>query len=170
VDRLWTPWRYQYITNDSGEKSGGSDEQPSTSCIFCTLPRQDPAHDERNYILHRARHNFIVLNLYPYTSGHLLIIPYEHTSELDAVAKAATDELMDLAKRAQTLLREAYRPDGFNLGMNLGRAAGAGVAAHIHLHVMPRWTGDANFMTTVGETRVLPEDLPTTYNKLHGKF
>ncbi|MDX6272708.1 MAG: adenylyltransferase [Acidobacteriota bacterium] len=169
MDRLWTPWRYQYITNDTGEKSG-DDEQSSTSCIFCTLPRQDSAHDERNYILHRARHNFIVLNLYPYTSGHLLIIPYEHTSELDAVAKAATDELMDLAKRAQTLLREAYRPDGFNLGMNLGRAAGAGVAAHIHLHVMPRWTGDANFMTTVGETRVLPEDLPTTYNKLHGKF
>jgi ATP adenylyltransferase len=168
VDRLWTPWRYQYITKESGEKSGEGDS--SNSCIFCTLPQQDPAHDERNYILHRARHNFIVLNLYPYTSGHLLIIPYEHTSELDSVAKAATDELMDLAKRAQTVLREAYRPDGFNLGMNLGRAAGAGVAAHVHLHLMPRWTGDANFMSTVGETRVLPEDLPATYKKLHGKF
>jgi ATP adenylyltransferase len=109
---LWTPWRYQYITNESGEKSGEGDS--STSCIFCTLPRQDPARDEINYILSRARHNFIVLNLYPYTSGHLLIIPYEHTSELDSVAKEATDELMDLAKRAQTILREAYRPDGFN--------------------------------------------------------
>jgi ATP adenylyltransferase len=168
VDRLWTPWRYQYITGESGEKSG--DDQSSNSCIFCTLPRQDPAQDERNYILHRARHNFVVLNLYPYTSGHLLIIPYEHTSELDSVSKAATDELMDLAKRAQTILREAYRPAGFNLGMNLGRAAGAGVAAHVHLHLMPRWTGDANFMSTVGETRVLPEDLPTTYKKLSGKF
>ncbi len=168
MDRLWTPWRYQYITNESGEKSGEGDS--STSCIFCTLSQQDSTHDERNYILHRARHNFIVLNLYPYTSGHLLIIPYEHTSELDSVTKAATDELMELAKRTQTVLREAYRPDGFNLGMNLGRAAGAGVAAHIHLHVMPRWAGDANFMSTVGETRVLPEDLPTTYRKLHGKF
>jgi ATP adenylyltransferase len=169
VDRLWTPWRYQYITGESGEKSG-DDGQSANSCIFCTLPRQDPADDERNYILHRARHNFIILNIYPYTSGHLLIIPYEHTSELDSVSKSATDELMDLAKRTQGLLREAYRPHGFNLGMNLGRAAGAGVAAHVHLHIMPRWTGDANFMSTVGETRVLPEDLPTTYQKLFGKF
>jgi ATP adenylyltransferase len=168
VDRLWTPWRYQYITGESGEKTGA--DHSSNSCIFCTLPQQDSTEDERNYILHRAEHNFIVLNLYPYTSGHLLIIPYEHTSELDRVAKRATDELMDLAKRAQTLLREVYRPDGFNLGMNLGRAAGAGVAAHLHLHVMPRWAGDANFMSTVGETRVLPEDLSTTYQKLHGKF
>ncbi|HEX8422963.1 MAG TPA: HIT domain-containing protein, partial [Pyrinomonadaceae bacterium] len=142
----------------------------SNSCIFCTLPQEDPTQDERNFIVHRARHNFIVLNLYPYTSGHLLVIPYQHTSELDSVSKEATDELMDLAKHAQTVLRAAYRPDGFNLGMNLGNAAGAGVAGHVHLHVMPRWTGDANFMTTAGETRVLPEDLPTTYNKLHGKF
>jgi ATP adenylyltransferase len=169
VDRLWTPWRYQYISGETGEKSG--DEPVSSgSCIFCTLAQEDPSRDESNFILQRAHHNFIVLNLYPYTSGHLLIIPYEHTSELDSVSKEATDELMDLTKRAQTILRAAYRPHGFNLGMNLGRAAGAGVAAHVHLHVMPRWTGDANFMSTVGETRVLPEDLPTTYNKLRGKF
>jgi ATP adenylyltransferase len=166
VDRLWTPWRYQYITGASDEKSG---DDPSSSCIFCSI-QQDPAADERNFILHRAQYNFIILNLYPYTSGHLLIIPYQHTSELDAVPKEATDELMDLAKRAQTILREAYKPDGFNLGMNLGRSAGAGVAGHVHLHVLPRWTGDSNFMSTVGETRVLPEDLPTTYNKLRGKF
>jgi len=168
VDRLWTPWRYQYITGESGEKSGGNSSS-STSCIFCTLP-QDPAQDERNLILHRARYNFIVLNLYPYTSGHLLIIPYEHASELDSASKETTDELMDLTKRAQTVLRAAYQPDGFNLGMNLGRAAGAGVAAHVHLHIMPRWTGDANFMSTIGETRILPEDLPTTYHKLYGQF
>ena len=168
MDRLWTPWRYQYITGESGEKSADHSSS-NASCIFCTLS-QDPARDERNFILHRARHNFIVLNLYPYTSGHLLIIPYEHTPDLDSASKETTDELMDLTKRAQTILRAAYRSDGFNLGMNLGRAAGAGVAAHIHLHIMPRWTGDANFMTTVGETRVLPEDLPTTYHKLHGQF
>lgn len=167
MDRLWTPWRYQYIAGEEVENSG--DDSSSNSCIFCTLP-QDPTSDERNFILHRARHNFIVLNLYPYTSGHLLIIPYEHTSELDSVAKETTDELMDLTKRAQTVLRAAYRPDGFNLGMNLGHAAGAGVAAHVHLHLMPRWIGDANFMSTIGETRVLPEDLPTTYHKLRGQF
>ena len=167
MDRLWTPWRYQYISGASAENSG---DAPSDSCIFCTLPREDPSRDERNFIIHRARYNFIVLNLYPYTSGHLLVIPYEHSSELDAISKEATDELMDLAKRAQTVLRAAYRPDGINLGMNLGRAAGAGVAGHVHLHVLPRWTGDANFMTTAGETRVLPEDLPTTYKKLHGQF
>ena len=169
MDRLWTPWRYQYISGETSEKT--VDKAASGSaCIFCTLPQEPIANDERNFILHRAQHNFIVLNLYPYTSGHLLVIPYQHTSELDAVSKEATDELMDLAKRAQTILRAAYRPDGFNLGMNLGHAAGAGVAGHVHLHIMPRWTGDANFMSTVGETRVLPEDLPTTYKKLQGKF
>jgi ATP adenylyltransferase len=170
VDRLWTPWRYQYISGETGENASDRDASSNASCIFCTLPQEDPAHDERNLIIHRARHNFIILNLYPYTSGHLLVIPYEHTSELDAASKAATDELMDLTKRAQGVLRTAYRPEGFNLGMNLGRAAGAGVAGHIHLHIMPRWVGDANFMSTVAETRVLPEDLPTTYKRLRDKF
>lgn len=163
MDRLWTPWRYAYITGTSGEKTGHS-----SSCVFCSI--RDAESDDRNFVIHRARFNFIVLNIYPYTSGHLLIIPYEHTSELDAAAKETTDELMDLTKRAQSILREAYRPDGFNLGMNLGQSAGAGVAEHIHLHIMPRWTGDANFMSTIGETRVLPEDLNTTYQRLRDKF
>lgn len=169
MDRLWTPWRYQYLSGETA-KNSGDDSSPSDSCIFCTLPQENPTQDERNFIIHRARHNFIVLNLYPYTSGHLLVIPYEHTSELDSLAKETTDELMDLAKRVQSVLRDAYRPDGFNLGMNLGQSAGAGVAGHVHLHILPRWTGDANFMSTVGETRVLPEDLPTTYKRLLGKF
>ena len=160
MDRLWSPWRYEYITNAGGQKSG--------ACVFCEL--RDSRDDEANYVVHRARHNFIALNLYPYTSGHLLVIPYHHTSELDAAPKETTDELMDLTKRCQAALREEYRPDGFNLGMNLGKAAGAGVAGHIHLHVMPRWVGDTNFMSAVGETRVLPEDLTTTYKKLRGKF
>jgi ATP adenylyltransferase len=165
VDRLWTPWRYQYIKGTGAEQPQGD----APACIFCAL-RDDEANDERNYVVHRARCNFIVLNLYPYTNGHLLIIPYEHAAELAAVSKAATDEMMDLAKQAQGILRAAYRPHGFNLGMNLGRAAGAGVEQHLHLHVLPRWTGDANFMTTIGETRVLPEDLATTYEKLRGQF
>jgi ATP adenylyltransferase len=160
VDRLWSPWRDDYISASSSQPQT---EKPA--CVFCSL-LSDSSDDESKFILHRARYNFIVLNLYPYVSGHLLIVPFAHLGELDAAPKETTDELMDLTKRCQTALREVYQPDGFNLGMNLGRAAGAGVADHIHLHLMPRWTGDANFMTTVGETRVLSEDLKTTYQKL----
>jgi ATP adenylyltransferase len=162
LDRLWSPWRYQYIA------AGGADSE-SGGCVFCRL-RDDPDHDEMNFVLHRAAHNFIVLNIYPYISGHLLIVPYEHVGDLDAARKETTDELMDLTKRCQTALREVYRPTGFNIGMNLGRSAGAGIADHIHIHIMPRWVGDTNFMTAVGETRVIPEDLSTTYQKLRGKF
>ncbi len=167
MDRLWSPWRYQYISGASGDKTG-ADLSPS-ACIFCHL-RDDTAHDEANFVVCRTRHNYIVLNLYPYTSGHLLVVPYEHTPDLDALDKHVSDELMDLAKHCQSALRDAYHPDGFNLGLNLGQAAGAGVAGHVHLHVMPRWAGDANFMTTIGETRVIPEALATTYNKLHDSF
>ncbi len=163
MDRLWTPWRYQYISGAAGEKTADD------GCVLCALAR-DEGSDEQNFVLHRAAHNYVVLNLYPYTSGHLMIVPYRHEAALDALDKEMTDELMDLAKRAQTALREAYRPEGFNLGMNLGRVAGAGVAGHVHLHAMPRWAGDANFMSVVGETRVLPEDLPTTYTKLRAIF
>jgi ATP adenylyltransferase len=138
-------------------------------CIFCEAG-QHPANDEQNFVLHRASHNFVILNLYPYISGHLMIAPNAHLADFAAAPKEATDEMMDLAKRCQSALREVYRPDGFNLGMNLGRAAGAGVADHFHLHVMPRWDGDTNFMSTVNETRVLSEDLPTTYRKLLSKF
>jgi ATP adenylyltransferase len=163
VDRLWTPWRYQYISGAAGEKAADDD------CVLCSLAR-DEERDEHNFVLHRAARNFVVLNLYPYTSGHLMIVPYAHEAALDSLDKETTDELMDLAKRAQAALREAYRPEGFNLGMNLGRVAGAGVAGHVHLHALPRWAGDANFMSVVGETRVLPEDLPTTYKKLRELF
>ena len=142
---------------------------PPAICIFCAA-QKNPAEDENNFVLHRGAHNFVILNLYPYITGHLMIAPFAHVGELDSTPKEVTDEMMDLAKRCETALREVYRPEGFNLGMNLGRAAGAGIADHIHLHIMPRWTGDANFMTTVGETRVLPEDLSTTYQKVREKF
>ena len=138
-------------------------------CIFC-VAHKDSAKDDQNYILHRAEHNFIILNLYPYVSGHLMVAPYAHLGEFDAAPKEVTDEMMDLAKHCQTVLRKAYHPDGFNVGMNLGRSAGAGVADHIHLHIMPRWSGDTNFMTTVAETRVLPESSSMTYQKLRAKF
>lgn len=163
MDRLYTPWRSKYIQSASDEKSADGDQ-----CIFCAMLERNE--DEQSYILQRARHNFVVLNRYPYISGHLMIVPYEHTSELSSISKETSDELMDLAKHAQALLRDVYHPDGFNLGMNLGRAAGAGVADHLHLHLLPRWTGDTNFMSAVGDTRVLPEDLHMTYDKLRGRF
>lgn len=141
----------------------------SESCIFCEA-QQNPNDDEKKFVLHRAEHNFVILNLYPYISGHLMIAPYAHLGEFDSAPKETSDEMMDLAKRCQSALREVYRPQGFNLGMNLGLAAGAGIADHIHLHILPRWSGDTNFMSTIAETRVLPEDLPTTYHKLRAKF
>ena len=137
--------------------------------MFCLIA-EHPEDDETNFVLHRAQHGFVILNLYPYISGHLMIVPYLHTGEFDSMPKEITDELMDLAKRCQTALREVYSPAGFNLGMNLGAAAGAGIVDHLHIHLLPRWAGDTNFMTTVGETRVLPEDLHTTYSKLRPKF
>jgi ATP adenylyltransferase len=163
LDTLWSPWRSAYLA------SGGADDSEPNGCVFCKL-KSDPAKDEANFVIHRASYNFIVLNIFPYISGHLLVVPYEHVSELDAAAKETTDELMDLTKRCQTALREAYQPTGFNVGMNLGRSAGAGIVNHIHIHILPRWTGDTNFMTTVGNTRVIPEDLATTYQKLRNRF
>ncbi|MBC8030039.1 MAG: HIT domain-containing protein [Pyrinomonadaceae bacterium] len=163
MERLWSPWRYDYIA------SGGAQDSKSSVCVFCSI-HADPEHDEANFVLHRASRGFVVLNIYPYISGHLLIVPNEHVGELDAAAKETTDELMDLTKRCQTALRTAYQPAGFNMGMNLGKSAGAGIVDHIHIHIMPRWTGDTNFMSTIGDTRVIPEDLATTYNKLRDKF
>jgi len=161
LDRLWSPWRAKYI-------AAGVDSQAGT-CVFCRMTA-DTENDETNLVVYRGTHNLIVLNLYPYITGHLLIVPYQHLAELDSVAKEITDELMDLAKKAQTVLREVYSPSGFNLGMNFGSAAGAGIADHIHMHLLPRWSGDTNFMTTVAEARVLPESLETTYSKLRIHF
>jgi len=163
VETLWSPWRYKYIAS-----SGPEDEQ-SGICVFCEIAK-DPAHDEGNFVLHRAAHNFIVLNLYPYITGHLLIVPFEHVGALDLAAQETTNELMDLTRRCQTALREVYRPPGFNLGMNQGTAGGAGIVNHIHLHIMPRWSGDTNFMTTIGNTRVIPEELAVTWEKLRHSF
>jgi len=163
LDRLWSPWRAEYIA------SGGTAESESRSCVFCNL-HADVNNDEGNYVVYRASRCFIVLNRYPYISGHLLVVPNEHLGEFDAAPKETTDQLMDLTKRAQTALRETYHPDGFNVGMNLGQAAGAGIVDHIHIHILPRWLGDTNFMTTVNATRVIPEDLATSHRKLRDKF
>jgi len=161
VERLWSPWRAKYIAS-------GVDAQSAT-CVFCEIGSREED-DANNYVVFRGLLNFVILNLFPYTTGHLLVIPYAHLGEFDSAPKEVTDEMMDLAKRSQAALREVYQPAGFNLGMNLGAVAGAGIVDHIHVHVLPRWGGDTNFMTTVGETRVLPESLVDTYNKLRARF
>ena len=161
MDRLWSPWRAKYIAS-------GVDAQSAT-CVFCEIGR-DTENDEKNLVVFRGELNFVALNLFPYITGHILIVPYAHLGELDNAPKDITDEMMDLAKRSQTALRSVYKPAAYNVGMNLGAAAGAGIVDHIHLHILPRWSGDTNFMTTVGETRVLPEDLETTYSKLRKHF
>jgi ATP adenylyltransferase len=126
--------------------------------------------DEANYIVLRAEHNFLLLNLYPYTSGHLMIAPYQHVPTLAEASVRARAEMMELTARAEKALRVLYKPGGVNIGMNLGECAGAGVAGHIHMHVLPRWTGDASFMSTIGETRVLPEELDVTYQRLKAEL
>ncbi|CAN5282573.1 HIT domain-containing protein [soil metagenome] len=161
MDVLYSPWRYGYI---KGERPEGD-----TACIFCELV-QNPARDEENFILKRAEFNFVVLNIFPYAAGHLLIIPYDHVDLLDKANDPTTAEMMALTKRAQAALTQAYSPEGFNIGMNLGRSAGAGIATHLHMHILPRWSGDVNFMTSIGETRNIPEALMVTYEKLLGKF
>ena len=158
MDRLWSPWRYHYVSTVS----------PGDECIFCAKARED--RDEENLILHRGRLNYALLNLFPYTTGHLMITPYRHVAQLEDLTEEEAAELMQLTRLAVRCLREVYRPQGFNLGMNLGECAGAGIAGHLHMHVLPRWTGDANFMTTVGETRVMPEDLRETWRKLAAAF
>ena len=164
MDVLWNPWRYAYIKSNNTESAADS-----SGCVFCDI-LNNSASDEENYILLRAEFNFVILNIYPYISGHLMIVPFAHIADLDKADKNISDELMDLTKKCQSILRQVYEPNGFNLGMNFGKAAGAGVAEHFHMHILPRWIGDVNFMTAVGETRTIPEDLKTTYNKLVGKF
>lgn len=161
MDLLWSPWRYDYITGSGADKK--------SDCVFCDI-LNNPTSDDEKFIVKRAGFNFIILNIYPYATGHLLIVPYAHVAYLDKAHKQTTDEMMDLMKASQTALSDIYKPEGFNLGMNLGKAAGAGVSEHLHMHVLPRWPGDVNFMTSVAQTRTLPESLETTYNKLKGKI
>lgn len=155
MDYLWTPWRYQYIADAS---------KSSSACIFCDAIAAND--DAKMLVILRAKKNYVILNRYPYTSGHVMIVPYQHVADFAGADADTMCEMMLLAQRVQAALEKAYHPEGYNLGMNLGRAAGAGVQGHLHLHVLPRWCGDSNFMTVTGETRVEPEDLSTTYKKL----
>jgi len=156
MDYLWTPWRYAYVT--TAEKTSG--------CIFCDLPKLGD--DAAARIVHRSPHCYIVLNTFPYTPGHVMIVPFAHLDELQKLPPAAAHEMMDLSQTMEKVLRQLYNPDGVNLGMNIGKAAGAGVAGHIHMHALPRWVADANFISVIGETRILPETLDLTYKRLKG--
>jgi ATP adenylyltransferase len=156
MDYLWTPWRYAYVT--AAEKISG--------CVFCDLPKEGD--DAKVRIVYRSQNCYIVLNTYPYTPGHVMIVPFAHLDELQKLPAAAANEMMELAQRIERVLRVLYSPDGINMGLNIGKAAGAGVAGHIHMHVLPRWVADSNFVSVVAETRILPESLEMTYERIKG--
>jgi len=160
MDHLFSPWRYEYVTSKKGD--GG--------CVLCRLGAAGPSEDEVGFVVARERHVFVVLNIYPYNSGHLMVVPYVHAARMAALEGDVLSELVRVAARAEAALEEAYRPDGINLGMNLGQCAGAGIADHLHLHLVPRWAADTNFITVAGETRVLPENLRSTWRRLRGRI
>lgn len=152
--RLWAPWRMDFVTK------GYKDEQ----CLFCRVNAETD--DAANYVLARGLHTLLMLNAYPYTNGHLMTAPLRHTAEFDTLLPEELAEMMAMAQRGMAVLRSVYRPDGFNVGMNLGSAGGAGIADHLHLHIVPRWSGDTNFMPVVGDVRVMPESLDASYRRI----
>lgn len=156
MDFLFSPWRYRYVT--------GQDERKG--CVFCTIAASSD--DNAEGVIFRGSHCYVVLNRFPYSSGHLMIVPFRHLSTLEQCDAPTLQEMILLARRAESNLRAIYRCPGLNAGWNIGQCAGAGVAEHLHLHVLPRWPGDVNFMTAIGETRVLPEELPVSLAKLRG--
>ncbi len=157
MKHIWAPWRMEYIQM---EKVDG--------CVLCEKPGQD--RDAENYILYRGKKNFVIMNTYPYNPGHLMIAPYRHLASLEALTDEELHEHFDIVNRSIKILRQVFSPSGFNMGMNIGKIAGAGIEGHIHSHIVPRWQGDTNFMTVISDVRVVPEALAETYQKLKGKF
>lgn len=185
MDYLWTPWRYAYVTDaDKTERAGVPEELNAwpgdKGCVFCNMIASVDYAVEHGMerreaeraagIVLRAERNYICLNRFPYTSGHIMVVPYEHQASLAGLPRETAVEMMELARRSERVLAELYHPDGFNFGLNLGKSAGAGIAGHLHMHALPRWTGDTNFMTVVGETRVLPEGLGVTWERMRKAF
>jgi len=185
MDYLWTPWRYSYLVDNDPLGRKGVPEALAAwpgdcDCVFCNLigatryaveqSTSEVDADRAANIVWRGEFSFIVLNAYPYTSGHVMIVPYAHQETLAGLDKVAALEMMTLAQRTDAVLRQVYSPDGVNMGLNLGKAAGAGVAGHLHMHALPRWLGDSNFMTVIGETRVLPETLGRTWERLRESY
>ncbi|MEO8356562.1 MAG: HIT domain-containing protein [Chloroflexota bacterium] len=158
MNHIWSPWRMEYI--ESSTKVEG--------CIFCVM--QEKEDSAENLIAYRGERAYVILNRYPYTSGHLMVVPFDHKPNLEELDPETRAEMMELASRCMTVLRKIYNPQAFNMGANIGEAAGAGVKSHVHIHIVPRWAGDTNFMSTLGETRVLPEVLETTYYRVKKGF
>jgi ATP adenylyltransferase len=157
IQPIWAPWRLQYILSKKGP-----------GCIFCEKPGQE--HDRENLILHRSAQNFVIMNLYPYNNGHLMVVPYRHVYSILELSDDEMADLMKLTQHSVNCLRKAFRPEGFNIGMNIGKVAGAGIEEHLHLHIIPRWVGDTHFMALLGEVRVIPEHVQSTYDRLFPLF
>ena len=158
MNHLWSPWRMKYIDNSEQEEG----------CVFCNAQTKEDS--EANLIAFRGQRAFVILNLYPYTSGHLMVIPFEHVATFEELPSATRAEMIELTSRCMSVLRKTYNPQGFNMGANIGKAAGAGVPGHVHIHIVPRWGGDTNFMSALGETRVLPESIEVTYKRVREGF
>ena len=158
MEHLWSPWRKKYIEN----------HDKKAECVFCIAQAKED--NAENLIAHRGKLAYVILNRFPYTGGHLMVVPFAHKPNLEELDAETRTEIMELTTRAMTVLREVYNPHGFNMGANIGEAAGAGVLGHVHVHIVPRWAGDTNFMSTLGETRVLPESLEDTYDRVKAVF
>jgi ATP adenylyltransferase len=164
MERLFAPWRMTYISADTADGGGSAISIGTPKCIFCDkVASQD---DQANLIVHRGTTAFVLLNLYPYNNGHLMVAPYLHTARLTDLDGEALGEIMELIKHCEAALDHAYKPQGYNIGMNLGQIAGAGIADHLHMHIVPRWSGDTNFMPVLGDTKVLPDSLQGSYEKI----
>jgi ATP adenylyltransferase len=157
MERIWAPWRVQYIRVVN-----------ATGCIFCAKPKEKK--DAENYILYRGNKNFVIMNAFPYNPGHLMVVPYRHIGKLEEMTAEERNDHYEIVSRAVGVLRQETQTDNYNVGMNLGRVSGAGIADHIHTHIVPRWNGDSNFMSVIGETRIISESMADIYNKLKGKF
>jgi ATP adenylyltransferase len=183
MDHLWSPWRMKYLRGEGessrpASQSGASatgllrssseDDRGRPVCVFCDLPSQN--RDAENLIVQRGAHAFVILNLYPYNNGHLMVVPYAHAPSLEQLDTPTLTEIMLLTNAGLATLRQVYNPQAFNLGVNIGAAAGAGIAEHVHMHIVPRWAGDTNYMATVAGTRVIPEDLHETYQVVSGAW
>lgn len=162
MKRLWAPWRLQYIVN--------ADKQKAKGCIFCLFPKEPPENDRKNLILYRGKKAFVILNRFPYNNGHLMVVPYRHIAHFEELDAEEKIDMMDLIEKSIRALKKAFKPQGYNIGMNLGRVAGAGIDDHIHFHVVPRWNGDTNFMPVVGQTKVISSSLEDTLLELQKYF